>query len=161
MNIDNIEVNTLSIISKLWPWWINDADRTAMQFLADMCASMNALGYLSIDDLYVLSESEVIERFRNCDNYLSECFKKFEQAEKCYRVNSKIEGKYCINVRSKRRFINPLVQEGNVYGRIYDLSEKAKKNIDDYMSIPNDGYTYLDFEFIPLKSIQNVKKLGK
>lgn len=150
----------ISIISKLWPWWINDEDRTSMQFLADMCSSMNALGYLSIDDLYTLPESEVIEKFRICDEYLSKSFKKFTQAKKCYRATDKIEGKYCINVKGKRRFINPLVQEGNIYGRIYDLSESAKKNIDDYMNILIDGYTYLDFEFTPLKQ-ETIKKLVK
>lgn len=39
---------------------------------------------------------------------------KFTQAKKCYRAANKIEGKYCINVKDKRRFINPLVQEENI-----------------------------------------------
>ena len=150
----------ISIVSKLWPWWINDEDRISMQFFADMCASMNSLGYLSISDLYNLTESKVIERFRTCDDYLSQTFKKFEKTTKCYKSNHKIDGKYCVNVKSKRRFVNPLVKEENIYGRVYDLSESAKKDIDNYMKIPNEGYTYLDFEFTPIKS-ENIKKLIK
>lgn len=141
----------ISFVSKLWPCWICDETRTAMQFLADMCASMNTLGFLSIDDLYTLKESEVIEKFKTCDDYLSDCFKKFEEAKKCYRSNKQVNGKYCINVKTKRRYVNPLVCGGEIVKRVYDLSESAKEMIDNYMNIPIDGYTYLDFEFTPIK----------
>ena len=160
MNFLSVAEKYIRIVSNLWPWWINDEDRISMQFFADMCASMNALGYLSISDLYNLPESEVIEKFRTCDDYLSKTFKKFEKTKKCYKSNHKVDGKYCVNVKSKRRFVNPLVKEENIYGRVYDLSESAKKNIDDYMKIPNEGYNYLDFEFTPIKS-ENIKKLIK
>lgn len=151
----------IDTVSKLWPWWINDADRTSMQFLGDMCLSMNTLGYLSIDDLYTLSESEVVNKFKTCgDAYLEASFKKFEKAKKCYRSDDKVEGKYCINVMGKRRFINPLVKTEDGVSRVYDLSARAKKDIDDYMKIPIDGYTYLDFEFTPIKPLKN-KQLVK
>ncbi len=151
----------ISIVSKLWPWWINDADRTSMQFLGDMCASMSNLGYLSVDDLYNLSEAEVIEKFRTCDEYLADCFKKFERAKECYRSDNMVFDKYCINVRGKRRFVNPLVHEGENYGRVYDLSLKAKADIDEYMQIPVDGFTYLDFDFKPVKRMEQFKMRKK
>ena len=122
---------------------------------------MNTLGYLSVDDLYVLSEKEVIERFKNCDNYLSNAFRNFEKAKVCFKSDMKIDGKYSVNVKSKRRFINPLVWEENVYGRVYDLSKKAKKCIDDYMSLPIDGYTYLDFDFVPVVNTRTKKLIKK
>ena len=46
----------LDTISKLWPEWVSDKDRTVMQFLADMCKSMNNAGYLTINDLYTKDE---------------------------------------------------------------------------------------------------------
>lgn len=142
----------IHILRNLWPWWINDEERTSMQFFADMCASMNNLGYLSIDDLYTLPENEVVKKFKTCGNpYLEESFKKFENATKCYRTNAPVSGKYCVNIKGKRRYVNPLVQENNLFGRVYDLSKQAQKDIDDYMKIPIDGYTYLDFEFTPIK----------
>lgn len=140
----------ISIVSKLWPWWINDSDRTSMQFIADMCKSLNSLGYLSIDELYILSEAEVINKFRTCDKYLSECFKKYEKTTECFRSDKKIENKYCVNIKGKRRYINPLVIVNGVPKRIYDTSNQAKKDIDKYMEIPIDGFTYLDFEFNPI-----------
>ena len=66
-------------ISKLWPEWGSDKDRTVMQFLADMCKSMNNLGFMTINDLKTLSEQEIINKVINCENsYLSESFKKFQ-----------------------------------------------------------------------------------
>ncbi len=70
-----------------------------------------------------------------------------EKATNCYKSDSFVEDKYCINVKAKRRYINPLVKENDLYGRVYDLSEKAKQDIDHYMSITNEGYVYLDFAF--------------
>lgn len=142
----------ISIISTLWPWWINDADRTSMQFLADICASMNELGYLTIEDLYTLSENEVIEKIKTCDAYLATSFRNFENAVECYRSQHNIDDKYCVNIRGKRRFINPLVHESEIYGRVYDLSPIAKSKIDEYMNIPIEGYTYLDFDFKPIQT---------
>lgn len=135
-------------ISKLWPWYINEEDRITMQFLADTCKAMNQKGYLSIEDLYHLPEKEVINRIENCeDKKLSQTFKKFKQATKCYKSDHFIEDKYCIHVKVKRRYINPLVKEKNLYGRVYDLSTHAKKDIDNYMEVPNEGYVYFDFAF--------------
>lgn len=147
----------IDIVSKLWPEWISDKDKIVMQFLADICKSMNNLGYLSIDDLYTLSEKEVIDKIRNCDNeYIREAFKKFELTDTCYTTNKYIEDKYCINVKTKRRFVNPLVKDENVYGRIYDVSKKAKDCIDNYNSIQNESFVYFDFDFKPLEK-QKVK----
>lgn len=156
----NVAEKYINIISKHWHWWINDADRTSMQFIADICLSMNKLGYLTIDDLYTLSEKEVIEKIKSSNRYLADCFRKFEKTTECYRSDKRVDGKYCINVKGKRRFVNPLVKDGSIYGRIYDLSMRAKKDIDDYMKIPIDGFTYFDFDFKPIKE-KNVKQLLK
>ena len=79
-------------ISRLWPEWVSDKDRTVMQFLADMCKSMNNAGYLTIDDLYTLSESEIISKFLNCDDdYLSESFRKFQNADKVYQSSDFVD----------------------------------------------------------------------
>ena len=141
----------ISIASKLWPEWISDKDKTVMQFLADMCKSMNNKGYLSIDDLYSLSEEEVINRFINSDDeYLREVFRKFLNTSNVYRSKKYLEDKYCINVKTKTRYVNPLVLiDNNVY-RISDISQVANNKINDYLSIPRDGYyTYFDFDFKP------------
>jgi hypothetical protein len=141
----------INTASKLWPEWISDKDRTVMQFLADICKSMNNLGYLSIDDLYTLSEKEVIEKVRNCEHsYIRNSFKNFELTDICYTTDKYIEDKYCVNVKTKRRFINPLISNNNLYGRAYEVSQTVKEEIDNFMKIPNNGFTYFDFEFKPI-----------
>ena len=141
----------IDIVSKLWPEWVSDKDRTVMQFIADICKSMSIAGYLTIDDLYDYSEKEIIDKILNCaDTYLSNGFKNFQKASQVYKSDNKIKDKYCVNVRSKTRYIVPLVlTEDGVY-RINEISKEAESYIKDYLNIPKGGYwTYFDFDFKP------------
>ena len=151
----------IHIISKLWPEWVSDKDRTVMQFLADMCKSMKNAGYLTIDDLYTLSEKEVIDKFLHCDDtYLKEAFRRFQNSETVYQSNEYIDEKYCVNIKSKTRYINPLVVTNDGAFRINKISEKANREINEYLSMSKGGYyTYFDFDFKPYESIS--KKLLK
>ena len=140
----------IHIISKLWPEWVSARDRCVMQFLADMCKSMNKKGYLTIEDLYTLSEKEVIDKILNCnDKYLSLSFKKFQNESNVYESNKLIKDKYCINIESKTRYVNPLVLTDKGTYRIKDISKKANKEITNYLQLPKGGYTYFDFDFKP------------
>ena len=141
----------ISIISKLWPEWVSDKDRTVMQFLADMCKSLNKINKLDIDDLYSLSEAEVINRFKNCDDkYLNKAWEEFSNCDTVFKSEKKIDDKYCVSIKSKTRYVNPLVIIGDTTKRIYDISEKAKEHIDGYLKLPKGGYyTYCDFDFKP------------
>jgi len=138
-------------ISRLWPEWVSDKDRTVMQFLADMCKSMNNARYLTIDDLYTLSESEIISKFLNCDDdYLSESFRKFQKADTVYQSSDFIDGKYCVNIKAKTRYVVPLVLTESGTIRINKVSKKANDEINAYLNIPKGGYyTYFNFGFTP------------
>lgn len=146
-------------ISKLWPEWVSDKDRIVMQFLADMCKSMNNQGYLTIDDLYTLSEREIINKFLNCeDKYLSQSFKNFQNAKNVYRSKEIVKNKYCTNVKPKTRYIVPLVLTKEDPVRINNISSRAKKDIDNYLNITREGYyIYFDFNFI-LYERKNIKR---
>lgn len=138
-------------ISKLWTEWVSDKDRTVMQFLADMCKSMNNLGFLTIDDLYTLSEQEIINKFINCGNsYLSESFKKFQLATEVHKSDHLIKDKYCVNIKAKTRYVVPLILNNGYPIRINTISENASNEINEYLRLPKGGYyTYFDFEFTP------------
>jgi HD superfamily phosphohydrolase len=150
------------IVSNLWPVWVSDNNRTAMQFIADMCKSMNNMGYLSIDDLYHYSEKEIINKILNCDDeYLSEAFRNFQKANMAYRSKELLNNKYCINVKAKTRYINPLVQTEKESIRIDKLSKQAKEEINNYLNLSKGGYyTYFDFDFKPYEKGMN-RKLNK
>lgn len=136
--------------SKAWPEWINSKDRVVMQFYADMCKSMNVKGYLSIDDLYTLSEKEVIDKFLHCeDTYLADTFKKFLDTAQVYDSDIPVPDKYCISTRAKIRYVTPLVQTPNGNIRIHKISDKANQCVQDYLAYRQSPYVYFDFDFKP------------
>lgn len=140
----------ISIVSKLWPQWICDEDRTVMQFLADTVKSMNVKGYISIDDLYTLSESEVIDKILNCeDKYISSNFIKFQNATSVYGSDKPVDDKYCISVKGKKRYVNPLAECNNEVHRINEISMQANEDIQGYLNIKHSKYTGFDFDFKP------------
>ena len=153
----------IDTISKLWPEWIKDENRTVMQFLADICMSMKNAHYLNLNDLYTLSEKEIIDKILNCDDtYLSESFKKFLDADKVYKSDYPVENKYSVNVKSKTRYIIPLVQTEDGPKRITEISKKANKQINEFLNAPKGGYyTYFDFDFIPYYDEIKTKKYIK
>lgn len=121
-----------------------------MQFLADIVKSMNVKGYLNIDDLYILSEKEVIDRILNCDDkYIRESFIKFQNATSVYASDTPVNNKYCISVKGKRRYIIPLVKNGDKVSRINDISIQAQNDINEYFNIKQNVYTGFDFDFKP------------
>lgn len=135
--------------SKIWPEWVSDNDRTVMQFMADMCRVLNELSLLQIDDLYKLSEEEVINLFENCeDKQMRNIWSNFQKCKNANRSEYFIENKYCVNVKSKTRYINPLVKLETSVDRISNISLTSKKLIEEYINLPKGGYyTYFDFEF--------------
>lgn len=153
----------IDTVSKLWPEWVSDKDRTVMQFLADMCKSMSNAGYLSVEDLYTLSEQEIIDRILNCeDRYLSESFKLFQSVDTAYKSEVPVDGKYSVNVKSKTRYVVPLVQTDNGNVRINQISKKSASQIDEYLKMQKGGYyTYFDFEFEPYNNATAIKLVKK
>ncbi len=151
----------IHIISKLWPAWINDKARMVMQFFADICKSMVIAGYLSVDDFYQCSEKEIIEKILyESDAYLSESFKKFQNVSSVYRNLSPLENKYCVNVKSKSRYIIPLVQTETGPKRINQISPQAACEITKYLeqTKKNPYYTYFDFDFQPYQEKKILQK---
>ena len=144
----------ISIISKLWPAWITNADKAVMQFLADVVKTMYDKKIIKLGELYTLSEAEVINRILNCeDENISSSFRKFQKATKVYDSEEPVSGKYCVSVKAKRRYIIPLAQNGNTIERINDLSLLAKKDIDNYFKFETAKYAYFDFDFNSSKNV--------
>ena len=139
-------------ISKLWPRWVEDEDRLCMQFIADIVKSMNIRKYIAIDDLYKLSEKEVLKLIKDCeDNYIRISFDKFQNAtrDSIYKSdipNTKI---YCTSVKGKKRYVNPLVIVDNKVCRIKDVSLSANVDIDNFLSMKLHKYIGFNFYFKP------------
>ena len=138
----------ITIIRELWPSWFNNEDRITMQFIADTMKKMSEEGYITIDDLYHLSEAEVISKIENCENKdIAEAFKKFRNTTKIGESDVPVENKYCVSVKVKRRYIVPLTKtaEGKI-ARINQVSKIAKEKIDSFLNFEVPSYAYFDFK---------------
>ena len=155
--IDELGFKTLEIckeyLHRILPIFANydsDETRTVMQFFADIVKSMNVKGYITIDDLYELSEEEVINMILNCeDNYIKESFVKFQNATSVYGSETPVSNKYCISVKGKKRYIVPLTQSEEGVCRINKIDKTANEEVKSYLNLKRSKYTGFDFEFIP------------
>lgn len=126
---------------ELWPLWIRSEDTLTMYFFADIIEKMYNKNYITRKDLYELSEQEVIKVITNCkDEKISNSFNKFMNCNSFIDCEEYKEDKFCVNRKVKRRYINPLTENG----RIYDISNKSKEKIDSYINMKISKYTYAD-----------------
>ena len=144
----NIAEEFIENASKLWPLWISKEDKLTMQFFADILKEMSQKQMICKQDLYLLSEQEIIEKIKYCgDRRIEEAFEKFQNATKVYENDEKVEGKYCVSVDAKQRYIIPLVKNENKTIRINQLSKKAKEQIETFLKFHTKKYIYFDFNF--------------
>lgn len=116
-----------------------------LQFIAEIMKKMKENNLVSIKDLYTLSEKEMIEKIQKCDiDSISKAFKSFRETTKVYDSDIPVLNKFCINVKTKKRYIVPLIDNGI---RINDVSEKANEVIENYLNSKISKYAYLDFVF--------------
>lgn len=125
--------------------------RSTFQFLADIVKSMINSGYLTVDDLYVMSEREVIDWILSCgDKNLAEAFRNFQRATSVFSSGIAKKNCYCISTKSKVRYIVPLTKDtdGNP-ARITALNRSVKKAVQEYLDAKQPKYVGFDFEFQP------------
>lgn len=129
--------------------YIENKTLFSMQFLADIMKKMNEKNLISKQDLYNLSEKEVIERIEKCDiSNIAKNFKIWRNATKIKESDTLIRNRYCVSIPNpKIRYINPLVRQGNEFVRIAKISAEANNAIEKIRNFKNKKYAYLDFDF--------------
>lgn len=151
----------VEVMSELSILYMDDKRRFAMQFLADIMKRMSNLSIVSVEDLYQLSEKEIINKIKNCNDYnISECFKIWQNGLNIKVCKEKVQNKYCVNVKAKKRYIDPLVETNLGVKRLSDISTKAKDCINNCLNYTFDRYVYMDFDF-KTKKRNETKKLVK
>ena len=131
----------------------SDPNRTIMQFYADLMKSLSFKGLITIDDLYVISEADVNNLILNSgDDYLVEAFKNFQNATSVFGSEEPVSGKYCISVKGKKRYIVPLVLDGEKAVRITKIDNEAKQAVEEYKLLKRSKYTGFDFDFKPYEN---------
>lgn len=139
-------VHTMSILSRLYR---REKTLFTMQMLADIMKIMSDNNFISVAEMYNLSEKEVIEKIEKCNiKNISNSFKTWKNALDILTSETMPEGKYFVNIEKvKKRYINPLVRYNNEYKRIKDISEKATNDINEALEYKTAKYVFLDFDF--------------
>lgn len=131
----------------------NDRARATLQFIADIIKSMELRGYLTMDDLYIMSEREVIDWILSCgDKTLCEAFRNFQRATSVYSSSTIKKDRYCVDTKLKVRYVNPLVantEDNSGDKRITELSSSTARALKRYLDTKTSKYTGFDFEFTP------------
>lgn len=127
--------------SQLWPIWISSEDTITMYFFADTLEKMYNQNFITKDDLYKLSERNIVDLIENCSNReISNSFRKFMNCNNFIDCEEYKTDKFCVDRKVKRRYINPITSSG----RIYDVSSFAKEKIDNYINMPISKFAYMD-----------------
>ncbi len=140
-------VSTMSTLSMLYR---ENKTKFSMQFLADCIKKMADKNLITVEDLYRLSEKEMIEKIENCpEDNIAECFKKWKNATKIQENDIPPVGIYSVHIEKvKIRYINPLIRVSeNEFVRISEVSRQAKLNIERALHFTTKKYAYLDFKF--------------
>ena len=110
-----------------------------MQLLADIVKKLNEENLLTLEELYNLKESEVIEMIENHE--YKEIFNTWKKAKKVKTSDEEPKDVYYVHHGAKVRYIDPLVNGE----RISNICKIAKNMIDKNLSYDMTKYVYLDF----------------
>lgn len=138
-------VHNMSILSMSY---VDNRTKLTMNFLAETMKKMSKLGLITKAEMYDLSEKEVIDRIRKCnEENIAKCFETWQNSTNVIESETPMENKFGGELRGKLRYINPLVQTEDGIYRLKDISESAKKDIDACVNYKTPKYAYFDFEF--------------
>lgn len=129
----------VKITSRLSVIYREDRTRYSMQLLADIVKKLNEDDFLTLEDLYNLKESEVIEMIENHE--YKEIFNIWKKAKKVKTSTEEPKDVYYVHHGAKVRYIDPLVNGE----RISNICKIAKNMIDKNLSYDMTKYVYLDF----------------
>lgn len=135
-------------MSELSSSYITNETKLSMQFLADIIKKMNQNGIINKDDLYKLSEKEIINKISNCQyGNISKCFDMWKNTTKINESDVPVNNKYCMSIKAKIRYIVPLVKNEDKFVRINEISDIAKQDIERCLNFQTKKYAYFDFNF--------------
>ena len=123
---------TLSVIYR------DDKTRYSMQFIADILKNLNNDNLITIDDLYELKETEIIDIIK--ESKYKDIYNSWIKSTKVNVSNEVPDNVYYVHHGAKVRYMNPLYKGK----RIYDECKIAKRYIDDNLSYSMDNYVYID-----------------
>ena len=135
---EDIADKFVELTSRLSILYRDDKTRFSMELLSDILKWLVKNEILSINDLYELSEDEVIEIINK--SKLKDVFGKWVDMKDVKTSKNVPDDYYYVKSGAKIRYIDPLVSDK----RISALSEKARENIANNFNYDMDNYIYSD-----------------
>jgi hypothetical protein len=134
----------VKLTSKMSVIYRDDKTRYSMQFIADVLKRMEDDGDITVKDLYITKETDIIERIKR--SKYSKALETWQNAKRVSVSETKPSGVYYVKQAVKIRYIDPLCKIGpNQYARTSSLCKIAKNAIEKNLSYNMDTYVYLDF----------------
>ena len=121
-------------------FYLSNEDKLALQLLADILKMMYHNKLITMDDLYSLTESEIIHRI--LASPYKEYFHYFQTMTSIHESDTPVNNYYHISLDVKRRYIDPLL----CGKRISTQSEEAASLIHDIKSYQTPLYAYIELE---------------
>ena len=126
------------LTSKLSILYRDDKTRFSMELLSDILKWLVKNELITINDLYELSEDEIVEIINN--SKLRDVFAKWVNMKDVKTSKDMPDDYYWVKSRAKIRYIDPLINDK----RISSISEKARENITINFNYDMDNYIYSD-----------------
>ena len=125
-------------------------DKIAMQLMADILTLAEENKIINPNDLYALSEKQLIEKFTksakaNSSLEFSKYFRTFQGMKKIFRSETEMKGFYCVNLQVKRRYIAPLVKTKKGIKRISEINKEAKEIIEQFLYFNDTKFGCVEF----------------
>lgn len=128
----------VDLTSRLSLIYRGNVSRFSMQFLADLVKKLNEEKLIFKEDLYNLSEKDVIEIIKK--SKYKEIFNNWVKSKKVLTSKTKPKEKYSVCCSAKVRYIDPLCNGE----RISKIDKSAKEKIEENFSFDMSNYLYLD-----------------
>lgn len=135
IDIANKFVGVTSILSVIYR---EDKTIYSMQFLSDIIKGLLNDNIITMDDLYNLKEEDIIKIIK--ESRYKDVYNIWVKSKKVISSDKEPKDLYFTHHGSKIRYINPLVNGK----RIYDISDEARKNIDNNLNNKRISYVYID-----------------
>lgn len=131
----------------------SESARATLQFIADIISMMIDRDLLSRDDLYAMTEREVVDWILSCgDQTITEAFRNFQRTTSAYTSATVRKNVYCTDARSKVRYIVPLVEARNDQDpaqRVTELNSQTDDLVTEYVRKKQPKYVGFEFDFRP------------
>ena len=123
-------------------------NKLALQMLGHIMDLAEQEGLVSENDFMTLREKQVIEKLdaavkdKTASTKLIQLYTTFRNMTKIRHTKKPLpEDKYyCVSLKVKQRYINPLVKTADGTARLYDISPKARKIIDRFLAFNDTPY---------------------